>query len=123
MAAILVVDDEIGIRRVIRGLLDGGGYEIHEASSGEQALARLRSRGFDLVIMDVMMPGKGGLDTLLEIHEEFPKLKVIVMSGKFDVSSSTFQGLASHFGASCILPKPIDPKLLSEKVASLLKEA
>ncbi len=122
MAAILVVDDEISIRRVIRGLLDGGGYEIHEASGGEQALARLRLRGFDLVIMDVMMPGKGGLDTLLEIHEEFPKLKVIVMSGKFDVSSSTFQNLASHFGASCILPKPFDPKQLSEQVRSLLKE-
>ncbi len=123
MSAILIVDDEIGIRRVIRGLLDGGDYEIHEASNGEQALTRLRSRGFDLVIMDVMMPGKGGLDTLLEIHEEFPQLKVIVMSGKFDVSSSTFQNLASHFGASSILPKPIDSKQLVSQVSSLLKEA
>jgi DNA-binding NtrC family response regulator len=123
MAAILVVDDEDGIRRVIRAILEVEGHEIHEAINGEQALARLRAGRFDLAIMDVMMPGKGGLDTLLEIHEEFPRLKVIVVSGRIDVSSPAFQNLASHFGATRILQKPLEPRRLREEVKAMLEES
>lgn len=65
---ILVVDDEPQIRRVMRTTLTSQGYEVHDARSGEEALQAVRDRRFDLIILDVNMPGMGGLDACREIR-------------------------------------------------------
>jgi two-component system KDP operon response regulator KdpE len=65
---VLVVDDEPQIRRVMRATLTSQGYEVHDARSGEEALEALRERRFDLILLDVNMPGMGGLDACREIR-------------------------------------------------------
>src|SRR5580693_4326023 len=66
---ILVVDDDPQIRRVLRIMLTGQGYEIDDAKCGEAALEKIRRRRFDLVLLDVRMPGLGGLETCRAIRE------------------------------------------------------
>jgi two-component system, OmpR family, KDP operon response regulator KdpE len=68
-ARILIVDDEPQIRRVMRTALTAHGYEIHDARSGEEALEAIRERRFDLILLDVNMPGIGGLETCRQIRQ------------------------------------------------------
>src|SRR5436190_10075786 len=71
LGRVLVVDDEPQIRRVLRSTLAARGYEVHEARTGEDALEYLRQNRLDLVLLDVNMPGMGGLETCREIRESF----------------------------------------------------
>jgi DNA-binding response OmpR family regulator len=122
MAAILVVDDEPGIRQMLSRILQKAGYEVGTASDGEEALSRLREKKFALAILDVVMPGKGGVETFLEIRNEFKDLKVIIVSGKIDLTSSTFKGFAGHFGVARVVQKPYEPDTLLREIHELLKE-
>ena len=68
-ARILVVDDEPQIRRVMRSALTAEGYEVHDARTGEQALESVRTQRFDLILLDINMPGMGGLETCrISVH-------------------------------------------------------
>ena len=120
MARILVMDDEATAREMVRQALESRGHEVVESADGNSGLQLLRSGGFALAVVDVMMPGKGGVETLIDIHRDFKSLKVIVISGKIDVDSDAFRGLAEHFGASRILRKPFDVSELLEAVDALL---
>jgi CheY-like chemotaxis protein len=121
MASILVVDDERNVRQLLRRVLERAGYEVTEASNGEEAVSRIASGRFDLAIMDVVMPGKGGIEALMDIHSDYKNLKVIIISGKVDTASASFRSLASHFGASRIVRKPFDVEALLREVDSLLR--
>ena len=68
-ADILIVDDNPEIREIIQILLSGEGYQVHEAANGHQALMLLRQTSFDLIILDIMMPGLNGYQTCLEIRK------------------------------------------------------
>ena len=120
MARILVMDDEATAREMVRQALQSGGHEVVVTTDGNSGLELLRSGGFALVVMDVMMPGKGGVETLIDIHRDFRNVKVIVISGKIDVDSDAFRGLAEHFGASRILRKPFSAADLLAAVDALL---
>jgi DNA-binding response OmpR family regulator len=120
MARILVMDDEATAREMVRQALQSRGHEVVESADGNEGLALLRGGGFALAVVDVMMPGKGGVETLIDIHSEFRNLKVIVISGKIDVDSDAFRGLAEHFGASRILRKPFEMNDLLAAVDQLL---
>ncbi len=119
MARILVADDEQNIRLLIRRVLERAGHSVAEASNGAEVLQLIRSQRFDVVILDVVMPVKGGIETLMEFGDEYRNLKVIVISGKVDITSEAFQNLASHFGASRIVPKPFEPADLVKDVEEL----
>jgi DNA-binding response OmpR family regulator len=90
MAHILVVDDEDQIRTLIREALERKGHAVEEASSGAAAVTMLRKAPVDLMIVDVIMPDKGGIETLIEAHREFAALKTIVMSGRVDTESESW---------------------------------
>jgi CheY-like chemotaxis protein len=121
MARILVMDDEATAREMVRQALESRGHEVVETDDGTSGLQMLQGGGFALVVVDVMMPGKGGVETLIDIHRDFKNLKVIVISGKIDVDSDAFRRLAEHFGASRILRKPFAVQELLEAVDALLK--
>ena len=77
---ILVVDDDPQIRRVLKVTLTGQGYEVDEAKSGEAALEKLRAPRFDVVLLDVNMPGIGGLETCRAIREQ-SEVAIIMLTG------------------------------------------
>jgi two-component system C4-dicarboxylate transport response regulator DctD len=77
-ASVLVVDDELGMRETVAEILQGAGFEVTTASSGEDALSRLRQDEFDVVLMDIRMPGRDGISVLQEIGP--PPPPVVMMT-------------------------------------------
>ncbi len=107
MARVLVIDDEGAIRRVMRLQLEGAGHQVREAAGGAEALAALEAESADVLIIDIVMPDKGGIETLMEVRRRFAGLKAIMISGKIDVDQDSFRILARQFGALQILRKPL----------------
>ena len=81
MPRILIIDDDADIRRLLKGALEKNKHEIFEAANGVEGIRRWREANPDLVITDLVMPGKDGLDTLFEMVSVDPRVKVIAMTG------------------------------------------
>src|SRR5260221_4424854 len=81
MIHILVIDDEAAVRTLIRQILEEEGHQVDEATDGEEGLARLQSTHIDLVITDIFMPHKEGIETILALRRQFPNVKIVAISG------------------------------------------
>ncbi len=114
---ILVVDDEPRMIRFIRLNLEHDGYDVFEASSGEEALEKLRDHIPNLVILDVMMPGADGFETLRMLRE-ISTVPVIMLTAKGDVEDRV-RGL--ELGADDYIAKPFDPAELVSRVGAVLR--
>ncbi|MFN4216018.1 MAG: sigma-54-dependent transcriptional regulator [Brevinematales bacterium] len=101
---ILVVDDEPNIRETISDILKDTGYEVVMVGDGEEACRVVGKEDFDAVILDVMLPGKGGLEVLEYIHREFPILPVVVISGHGNIKMAVE---AMRKGAYDFIEKPL----------------
>ena len=116
-ATILVVEDEDFVRSVVALTLRDGGHEVFEAANGQLALQALQKHpAIELVILDVMMPVLGGLDTLNRIRDTQPEMPVILMSGHFDTGSE----ISNRDPHTTFLAKPFDPEKLEATVAGVL---
>jgi DNA-binding NtrC family response regulator len=102
---ILVVDDEEGMCEFLHYLLEGEGYEVDVAHSGDQALAKVEGTAFDLILADIKMPGIDGLEMLRHIREADEETVVIVMTGYSSLESAI---KAIKYDASDYLTKPFD---------------
>jgi two-component system, chemotaxis family, chemotaxis protein CheY len=121
MPSVLVVDDEEQIRQLIRETLELAGYDVQEAGDGKTGLAQYRTKQTDLVIMDILMPNQDGLESIMTLHREFPKSRVIAMTGGSDmIGIMNFLDVAKMMGASRTLKKPFDMKTLLDTVAAEL---
>ncbi len=120
MSAILVIDDQKGIRDILRKVLIEEGHEVAEAGDGAAALALFRARPFDLVITDIIMPEKEGIETIATMKHEQPGIKVIAMSGGGRTRAMDFLGVARKAGADAILEKPFRKSELLDRVKELL---
>src|ERR1700694_5828610 len=113
---ILVVDDDPQIRRVMRVTLTGQGYEVDDAKSGEIALEKIRELRADLVLLDMIMPGMGGLDTCRSIREQ-SEVAIIMLTVR-DNESDKVEALDA--GADDYITKPFtSPELLARIRAAL----
>lgn len=109
MPSVLIVDDEDQIRRLLRTTLEGAGYEVVEGSTGKEALQQYRTHQPNLVIMDILMPEKDGLEGILELRQEFPQAKIIAITGVNDkIGILNFLEVARMLGAKRTLQKPFD---------------
>lgn len=123
MARILVIEDDDQTRDMLRTLLERHAYEVAVAPDGESGLRAFRSRPADIVLTDILMPGKEGLETIRGLLDEFVGVKIIAMSGGGRLGNLSYLAAAEKLGASRVLAKPIDiPKLL-ETVKDLVEEA
>jgi CheY-like chemotaxis protein len=118
---ILIIDDEEQIRLVFKEMLGRFGYEVLEATNGEEGLALQREKTADLVITDIIMPDKEGLETIRELRREFPEVKIIAISGGGQIGSDQYLNVAKQFGAMCTLQKPVGLEQLRQEVHRLLK--
>ncbi len=116
---LLVVDDDRRIRDLLSRFLTGEGYRVTTADSAADARAKLKSLSFDLLILDVMMPGETGFDfaKALRGSSEVP----ILMLTARDAAESRIKGL--EMGADDYLSKPFEPRELSLRIANILKRA
>jgi len=104
MSSILIVDDESGIRDSLRGVLDDEGFRTDEAESGEACLRLLEKNSFDVVLLDVWLPGMDGLDTLQKIRDLDNPPEVIMISGHGTIETAV---RATKLGAYDFLEKPL----------------
>ncbi|HCM26419.1 MAG: hypothetical protein A2Z99_16075 [Treponema sp. GWB1_62_6] len=122
MSTILIVDDEQSILDVVAAILERERHVTFKAHDAEGAMSVIARGGIDAALVDVVLPGRGGLDLLMEIRKDYPDLPVIIMSGKVRTDSRPFTTLARQFGAKGILPKPFTPKELIESLSTALPE-
>lgn len=120
MTRILVIDDDEDVRLVLREILQAASYETLEAQDGAQGLALMRESPCDLVITDVYMPGKDGFETVMELREQHPDVKVIAISGGNVGVPMDLLPVAAKFGAHLTLHKPITWQDLLAAVAGIL---
>ncbi|TMH60895.1 MAG: response regulator [Betaproteobacteria bacterium] len=125
MARILVIDDEEDLRVLVRQALESDGHEVIPATNGAEGLALQRKRPADLVITDIFMPEADGIETIHEIKKDFPRVKVIAMSGGGRASSMLQSVLttASALGIDAFLRKPFDFSTLLQSVRQVLGQS
>lgn len=117
---ILVIDDEADIRRLLRLTLEEAGYIVRESCDGEQGLAMARREPCALALVDLFMPGKEGLETILALRREMPAIKLIAMSG--GSGHTDMLPVASSFGADRTIQKPFDLDTLLASIAALIEK-
>jgi len=116
-ARVLLVDDEPRICAALAGALVSEGYDVLFADSGDQALRDSRGRVFDIVLLDLRMPGKNGWETLARLRRSRPLLRVIIITALPDQ-----QAAAEAAGVGALLEKPLDIPVLLETMRRLLSE-
>ena len=120
MAKVLVIDDDPGFRRMIRMILARMHHDVVEAKDGNEGVARFTADRPDLVISDIVMPDKEGIETILEIRAMAPDAKIIAMSGGGVSVGTGYLAAALKLGANLILAKPFRPAELTAMVEQLL---
>jgi len=118
-ASILIVDDEPIVREAIRDWLADAGYDVATAETGERGLEMARERDFDLVILDVRLPGKTGIRVLEELKESKPDVKAMIITA---YASPQMRTEATKLGALHYLSKPIAPDQLENIVEAALAD-
>jgi two-component system chemotaxis response regulator CheY len=122
VAAIIVIDDDPNIRTHLREILESEGHEIREAQNGVYGIRTQRESPADLILCDIFMPDKEGLETVRELRAEFPALKIVAMGGDSPWGACfDFLAMAKVFGASATLEKPIHPQRLLATINRVLE--
>jgi CheY-like chemotaxis protein len=111
-AEVLVVDDDCVVRDIAKSVLEQNGYAVWEAADGEAAMASLAARPVDVVLIDILMPRKEGLETIIELKRRYPKIIVFAMSASGTRKGHDFLKIAAKFGADGTLRKPFSPDQL-----------
>ena len=123
MASILIADDDAVTRMMLRELLELDGHKVAEAKDGKDCLLRLESSTPDILIIDVFMPQMNGIDTVIEIRNTNPTLKIIGVSSGGLHGQTPYLNAIRTCGANQVLSKPINSSLLLLTVKDLLASA
>ncbi len=123
MQKILVIDDNVVVRNTLVQILEGEGYQVVSAEDGRRGLSVFRAEHPDLIITDVIMPEKEGIETIRDIRGECPNAKIIAISGGGRIGNTDFLRIARQLGASDVIAKPLDPDYFISVVKSRLAAA
>jgi CheY-like chemotaxis protein len=125
LAKILIVDDDSEVQLTIRLLLERAGHSVVAASDGRKGLALFEAGDFDLLFLDIFMPGMDGFETMRLVHQQKPLIPIIVISGRPMPSDfgPDFLTMAVKLGAVFSLQKPFKPADLLAAVANCLETA
>jgi CheY-like chemotaxis protein len=115
--SILIVDDDPGVLSLLTTVLTDTGYQVSVASNGNEAIAHCRRKVVDLLITDLVMPEREGIETIRYFRKEVPYAKIIAISGAFE---GQMLEAANVLGAQATLQKPIRPDELLAAVRSLI---
>ena len=121
MARILLVDDAVDLRSALAHALESEGHVVAAAEDGEQGLAIQQAFGAEILITDIFMPNKDGIETIQEFKQLSPDARIIVMSASNRLNSATYLTIAQELGVDEVLPKPFGIQELLDVVAGLVK--
>ncbi len=124
MASILVIDDDRAVLATVKILLERAGHAVEAVDNSRTGLQRIEAQNFELLIVDIFMPGMDGFETMKLVHQSRPDMPVIVISGQqFSLSSGQspdFLHMATRLGAVSSLNKPFRPSELLAAVDGIL---
>lgn len=123
MARILIVDDDDSLRTLLTAMVESFGHEVSVAADGEQALEAVRETTFDLVLLDLVMPNKGGIETIMALSAGATRVPVIIMSANIRDGDESVNRLVERYGAKAALPKPFDRDRLAGALDAVLTGA
>ena len=112
-ASVLLVDDEEDFLETLTERLETRGLKVNSVTSGEDAVSDVDEKKYDAIVVDLAMPGIDGIETLKRIKEKHPDMEIIMLTGQATVSKSIE---ALKHGAGDLLEKPVDLKVLLEKI-------
>jgi CheY-like chemotaxis protein len=132
MTRVIIIDDEEDIRIVLKEIFVREGFDVAVAGDGTEGLNLIRETGADLVITDIIMPGSDGVETAYDIRMEFPKTKIIVMSGGGNtgpleyepsaIATNAYLASAEAVGADLTITKPFNRQELIKAVRELTEQ-
>jgi len=122
MARILVIDDDEQVLDMLYESLTIEGYDVLRASNGEQGLRLYREESVDLIITDLIMPEKEGIETIIELRQDFPDVKIIAISGGGRTGTKDYLHMAKIFGVQRTFTKPVAREQLLDAIRELIKE-
>lgn len=122
MARILIIDDNTTMSQMLREALELSGYEVVEASNGEEGLDLCRQHDVGLIITDLFMPKKDGLEAITELQSEFPETRIIAVTAHGEDENYDFLRVARALGARRTFQKPFDLEEMRSAVRDLLDE-
>ena len=127
MPKILIIEDERPIREMLRSFLESEGYDVMDAADGKIGSRICHSEHVDLVITDIFMPEKEGLELIRELKQDFPRLKMIAISGGGTMegigpAARNFLAIAEKFGVDFTFEKPFEMEMLLSAVKELTEK-
>jgi CheY-like chemotaxis protein len=123
MGRIMIVEDDTAVRELLRDILERAGHTVVDARNGKEALTLYRKNPVDLVITNILMPEKEGLETIQELRREDADVKIIAVSGGGQIGPADYLDIARRFGAMRTFTKPFDRKELLRAVDDLLGDS
>ncbi len=120
MAKILVVDDDTLVRSSLSYALEDAGHDVVQAGDGNEGLTALKRARFDAVVLDILMPEREGIETILEIRKTWDQLPVLAISGGDKTGCTDFLRMAAALGANDTMAKPFTDSEFVERVLRLV---
>ncbi|MGM0418085.1 MAG: response regulator [Thermodesulfobacteriota bacterium] len=117
---ILIIEDDSDLRQVLKIMLAKEGLSVVEAGDGKEGMKLFGQDLYDLVITDIIMPEKEGIETIFELKKLNPDVKIIAISGGGKIAADEYLGMASNFGVSKVLSKPFKRDVFIESVKDVL---
>src|SRR5215472_16114372 len=118
--SVLVVDDEPSLRKVLRTSLSASGFTVEEARNGEEAVTAVQMHGFDLVVLDINMPGMGGVEACQKIREHSPRVGIVMLTVR-DLEEDKVRALEA--GADDYVSKPFRLRELVARLRAVLRRS
>jgi len=123
MARILIIDDDRMVRETLKIVLMTAGHEVALANDGKEGISLVGPFQPSLIITDILMPEKEGVETIQDLRQLVPDLPIIAISGGGRVGNMSFLKVAQHFGADRAFAKPFEPDEILGAITDLLKTA
>ncbi|MFC1822932.1 response regulator [Thermodesulfobacteriota bacterium] len=120
MARILLIEDDDQMRAMLRLMLERSGYDVAEAADGRVGINLYKASPADLIITDLIMPEKEGIETILALKQDYPELKIIAISGGGQVDPEAYLRMAQKAGALRTLAKPFERDDLLNTIKEVL---
>ncbi len=120
MARILIIDDDVQFRAMLRQMLERAEYEVVDAPDGKVGMRLYREEPSDLVITDLIMSETEGIETIRELRRDFPNIKIIAISGGGRIGPEEYLHSAKMLGAQCTFTKPIEREEVLQAVRELI---
>jgi DNA-binding response OmpR family regulator len=117
---VLVIDDNEDVRTLIELALQAEGFHVSVAANGHDGMSLLRKQIFDIVVTDILMPEKDGIETIAELRRDFPDVKIIAISGALSATGFDYLRVPIQLGAARILRKPFEIQELVSAIRELV---